>query len=686
MINMITATGIGSGLDISGLVSQLVAAERAGSDLQLNRQTLKLESKFSALGSMKSSLSSFQASLNSLSSVSTFKKKSVTSSNPEVLSVSADNKAVPNDYNIDVVQLAGSHSLASAAYADTDTTAIGSGTMTIRFGTTDYDEGTDTYNSFTLNPESETANITIDNTNNTLDGIMNAINDADIDVKASIVNDGTGFRLLLTSENTGIENSLEISVSDDDTNDTDTSGLSGFAFNASATNLEQTAQAQDAIFSINGLTVQSADNEVTEAIPGVTMSLYDITAFPESISVVEDTDAVISAVESFVSGFNGFMSTVNSTTNYDAENDVAGVLIGDFTVRSIKSQVESIIYNPVSGLTGDFKSMSELGLTTNDEGNLELDSSQFKEILASNPDDVLKIFSAFGTASDNNVEYLSSTSKTATGIYNVDVTSFATKGYLQGNSVLPDFASGGTVTINNDNNNFLLSVNSVDTGEVTLTPGTYTDGNDLAAEIQTQINGSPDLKKGGVTVTVAYSAVNNSFTITSDEPGSNSTVNMLTVDPNTASELGFGVVNGIDGNDIVGTINGQTAQGIGNVLTAEEGSDAEGLSLVIGGTTTGSRGQVDFTRGLASQLELLLKQILDEEGALEDRLDGIQDQLDDIELRKETLELRWDAVEARYLSQFNALDSLLASFETTSSFLSQQLGNFPGAYKPSGNR
>ena len=160
---MITATGLGSGLDINGLVSQLVAAERAGSDIQLDRQNAKFTSKFSALGTLKGSLSTFQGLVGTVNTLANFSKNTVSSSASSELSATADSTAIANSYSIDVTQRAVSHSLASAAFADSDTTALGTGTMTIRFGTTDYTSGTDTYNSFVLNPDSSTATITCKN-------------------------------------------------------------------------------------------------------------------------------------------------------------------------------------------------------------------------------------------------------------------------------------------------------------------------------------------------------------------------------------------------------------------------------------------------------------------------------------------------------------------------------------------
>lgn len=680
---MLTASGIGSGLDVSSLVAQLVAAERSVSDVQLNRQEINLASKFSALGTLKGSLGGFKSTMSILNSLASYNTKSASSSDTSVFTATADSDAVPNEYSIAVSQLATSHSLASIGFADSDETAIGTGTITIRRGTTDYVPGTDTYNSFTLNEDSTAANITIDSSNNTLEGVMTAINDADIGINASIINDGSGFRLLLSSETTGEENSLEISVSDDDANDTDTSGLSQLAFNASATNLQQTNAASDANFTINGLAITSASNVDSSAIPGVTLTLKDTSASAVDLEVAAANTAVLSGVNSFIAGYNSYINTANSLSSYDAENDVAASLLGDFTLRSVGSQVDSILRSAVSGLTGSITNLSELGITTTASGTLVLDSAAFNAALADNPQEVTQMFAAIAVPEDQDIQFASASAATAVGNYAVNITSLATAGSMTGASVLPDFGSGGTVVIDSDNNNLTFEIDGVTTSEITLTSGTYTTGDDLAAELQVQLNGTQELLDVSRSVSVSYDSGSDSFSIVSDSVGSISTVNILAVDTNTAATLGFSVSSGVDGIDVVGTINGESATGAGNVLIGDSETAAEGLNLIIGGTTTGSRGNVNFTRGIANQMDTLLGGILEDDGALETRIDTLQDRLDDVDTRRESLELRWADVEARYTKQFNALDSLLASLNSTSSYLELQ---FDSLLKPNLNK
>jgi len=672
---MVSFSGIGSGLDIQGLVESLVAAERASSDLQLNRQGVRLSQKFSALGSLKGAISSFQASLSELANLNSYNRKTATSSAATEVGVSVLSSAIPNTYQIEVSQLAESHSLASAAFLDTDSTTLGSGTITISFGTTDYEPGTDTYNSFTANAERDPVVITIDDGNNTLDGIMSAINAADANVTAAVINDGTGFRLLLTSTDTGEVNSLQVTVSDTDGNNTDTSGLSVFAFNAAATNLEQTAAAQDAIFSVNGLGITQPENDINSVIPSVELSLQDVTTGPVSISIEPDTQAIVQAVETFIAGYNGYIETINNLSAYDADSETAGPLIGDFTLRSIEGQVNNILRSSVAGLTGSITNLVGLGITTSAEGTLTLNSESLQNALDENPEEVMQLFAAVATPDSDSLSFVSSSDATVPGLYGVEITAFASNGYFTGTSVLPDFGGGGSLVIDSNNDNLTLEIDGISTGELTLTSGTYTSGDALAAELQARINNATNIANAALSVSVLYDGGTNSLTITSDAGGSASSVEIVAVDGNTPGTLGFAVGTGVDGQDIIGTIGGAPASGVGNILVGAEGTDVEGLRIEVSGVTTGFQGNVNFTRGMASQLDELFDQLLDAEGALTGRISSFEDRLDDLEDRRADLELRWEAIRERYTTQFNALDSLLAQLQATSVYLEGQLDN-----------
>jgi flagellar hook-associated protein 2 len=683
MVSAVTTSGLGSGIDVQSVVSQLLAADRAGSDLQFTRQTNTANTKLSALGSLKSALSGFQSSLSSLETLKSFDKKSATSSDSSSVGAIARFNAVPNSYNVEVSQVATAHSMASTSFADT-TSAIGTGTMTFRFGTTSYNANTDVYSGFTLNPDSNVSTLTIDSSNNSLTGIMTAINNGNFGVSASIVRAGDGYKLLLASNKTGVKNSLEVTVNDGDSNNTDTgasAGLSNFAFNSAATNLVQTSAAVDANYKINGLALTSSDNVIKDAVAGVDLTLGKVTTAPIAVTISKDNSLALSAMQGFISGYNSLARTLASLTSYDATKKVGGPLLGDFTVRSVTAQAQNILHGAIGGITGDLNSLPSIGITTNADGTLVLDTARFTNLLNTSPGQLPAIFQAVGAPTDANISYQASTNDTVAGNYAVNVTSVATAGSYSGGGVLPAFTPGNYLTLDADNSTFTINVDGVSSGSLALTQGEYRSGAALAQEIQARINGASSLVNAGVAVAVSYDSNNNNLKILSNSLGSTSTVNMTAVGTNVAAALGLTVQIGTAGTNVAGSIAGAAAVGAGAVLSAASTTDARGLQLTVAGTATGARGTVNFTRGINNQLDLLFNNILATTGGLQNRIDDFNKQLQHITDAKANKELQWAAVKSRYMIQFTAMDTLVSNLNSTSSFLTTQLANLPGVGK-----
>ncbi|MFK7828961.1 MAG: flagellar filament capping protein FliD [Congregibacter sp.] len=677
---MVAATGIGSGLDIESLVTQLVAAEGAPAEARLVRREAQLTSQLSAFGSLQGSLSNIQTSLTTLSNLSTFSQRSSSSSNSAALGISASSSAASGSYSVQIDQLAQTQSLASGSFTDL-TDVVGEGELTFRFGTatlTPPEGETQTFDAFSVNPERDTATITIDSANNTLEGLRDAVNEADIGVSAAIVNDGSGFRLLFSSTETGAENAIEIQVNDTgDANSTDENGLSRLAFNTGANNLSQTTAALDANFTINGLNITSAGNSVSDVIDGVDLTLRETTESPVDISVAENTGAARSAIESFVNTFNSFVGVANNLTAYNAGSDSAGPLQGDFSARSIISQVRSAITGTASGFGGAFNSLSELGVRTESDGTLSIDNAVLSSAIEDNFDDIAGVFAELGVVSDGGVEFIGSSEATQVGSYDVEITQIATQGLLEAAAITAPSALSPLV-IDADNDSFTISVNGTSSGTISLTQGDYESGEALAAEIQSRINGDTDLQASGASVTVAFSA-DNRLILTSETFGSESEISIESIDTNSASSLGLSVAAGVAGQDVQGLIGGIEATGVGQILRAAEGSASAGMSLLITGGDLGSRGSVDFSSGIAVALSSVISGFLGSDGLISLRTDGIQDGVDRIAEDQEALDRRLESLEARYRRQFNALDGLLANLQSTGDFLLTALDNLPGS-------
>lgn len=662
---MISVSGVGSGLDIEGLVTQLVAAEGQPTALRLDRKEASLQAKLSAFGTLKGGLSSFQDSLSGLKSLSNFNARTATVSDSTFFTASATSEANAGIYDITVSKLAQSHKLASSAFTNS-TDVVGSGTITFRFGT--YDPGE---TSFTANPDASSQSVVIDSTNNTLEGIRDAINDADIGVRASVINDGIGYRLLLSSASTGADNAIEVTVSDDDGNDTDASGLSQLVFTTTTKNLFTTVSGQDAELTIDGLAITRASNTVTEAIEGVTLNLADVGS--ANLTIELDKAGTRTAIEEFVDSFNELMATMNQLSSFNADTQEAGTLVGDATLRTISNQIRQILGAQVG--SGLVTSLADIGITTERDGTLQLDSTKLQNALDNNYDDMAAIFTAFGKPSDPLIRFVGTTDATQPGVYPINLTE------LQfGQAVSQGFYSGGPtapfpITIVNSNRNLGLTVDGVASGNVRLTKQTYNTGAELAIELQSKINADANLAAAGKSVTVTFDI--NHFIITSTSFGSGSSVDIT--GGNALSTLGFSIGPGTPGQDaqaasLAGTIGGLAATAdTTNGLFLTGTGDAAGLTIEVRGGSTGPRGTIEFSRGIADRLDVLLNGLLGSDSVIDARTESLNGGIDDIGDDREALDRRLEALETRLRSQFTELDVLLGELQNTSNFLAQQL-------------
>ncbi|MGR9116847.1 MAG: flagellar filament capping protein FliD, partial [Gammaproteobacteria bacterium] len=498
-----------------------------------------------------------------------------------------------------------------------------------------------------------------DATNNTLTGLRDAINEADAGVTASIVYDGSAYRLVVASENTGSSNSMQISVDDP--------SLSQFEFNAGATSMEQTQVAQDAILSINGLDITNATNTFKDTLKGVTLVLAQAQPGQKiSLDISKSTEGIVGAVQNFVDSFNELAASVKELSSYDPDTQVGSALLGDATLRSGMNQIRSIMGSLVSGLEGSsVRTLIDLGMSTQADGSLKFDSSKLTEALKSDPDGVAAVFTQIGRPSNENITFFSSTDDTKTGNYSVNVTQPATQALLSGanNSITALTVNAGI------NDTFKIKVDGTLSTDITLTAGSYSNADELATEIQAQINGNDSLRSQGAKVTVSYDSTNNRFLINSQSFGASSAVEIT---ESTASDLGLAIAVGVDGADVAGTIGGVVAEGDGQYLTAPNG-----LKLLIEGGVSGDLGAVNFSRGLMERLDAVLGGLLDSDGSLVAKTEGLQKSLDLINEERLDLDDKIAKFEERLLSRFNAMDAMLGQIQSTGSFLSQQLASLP---------
>ncbi len=665
MVGITSTTGLGSGLDINGLVQQVVTAETAPGLNRLDRQEARIQARLSAIGTFKGALANFQSSLSGVKGKLDFETYRATSSDESVATVTAASGAASGKYVLDVTRLSAAHSLTTdpaltAAAFTSETDIVGTGTLTFKFGTTVYDPATDTYTSFAQNPDKGTQTLTI--TDGSLKGIRDAINGANMGVSASIIYDGSHYRLAINSTN-GAASSMEITVSDDDGNDTDASGLSLLAFNGTATHMQQTTAGQDAQVTLNGIAVDNPTDTLTETVGGLTIALKSIGK--TTIDVTPDIAQAQSAITGFVRGYNDLVETMNEMTSYDPETRRAGPLQGEITVLTVRSQLSQILSTPIEAREDSpYRILADIGITLDSSnGTMKIDQTKLEESLRTNPEAVAELFGAQGTTTDPQIEYDSSRTETHVGRYDVNVTRIATQGTLVGSAAANLTITAGT------NDTLTTSIDGV-VGSVSLTPGTYT-AQTLAIELQTQINGLGVYADAGIAVTVTQSA--GILTLTSNRYGSSSSVD-ITGGNGLAGLLGASPV-ATSGVDVAGKIGLSDATGDGRYLTGD--GAATGLKLKVTGGATGPRGSVTLSRGFAERIDVMLTSLIGTEGTIDDISQGIDKQLERLGDDRDRLLRRRDALQARLQKEFIALDGLVGQLRATSKSLASQLASIP---------
>lgn len=660
----ITSAGIGSGIDINGLVKQLVDAEKKLPGDRMAIKEAELTAQLSSVGLLKGTLSTFQSKVNALRTPSGASGLQATVSDRNVLTTSVSSTAQAGQYKVEVRSLAQSHAVASKSFASS-TSAVGTGVLTFDFGTTSYDED-GAYTGFSVNENKAQKQVTI--TNGTLEGIRDAVNNAKIGVTASIVNVGPeGYKLMFSGNDVGENNSLKISVSDADNNATNDAGLSQLAFNASAQNMTETQKAAHAELGYNGLTIKRASNKVDDLIKGVTLNLASTTEAGKSvtINVSEDVSALTTKAKSFVAAYNEMTTFISSQTAYDPKTGKGGIFLGDATVRSITTQMKKVIGDTIKVGNNNELSLASVGITSKDDGTLVLDEAMFKDAAEQNPDVVADLFAMKGNAQDEGLRYIGVSSKTQVGSYRVNITQPATKGMYTGGSVIND----PTFTINASNNTLKVKIDGATSGDITIAQGSYGSADALATKIQAAINDDAGLKEAKVAVKVAI--VNDKVVITSERYGSKSQAEVV-----SASGLGLAGGAKVDGLNVAGNFGSGAAQGDGQFLNGTTG-DTQGLQIEYSGSASGVVGAVTVSRGFADQLHNLISGFLAEDGGIEGKTKSIQDGLINVAEQRVALDRRLLTLEMRWRKEFGAMDALVAQLQSTGNFLTQQLESLP---------
>lgn len=428
----VSSLGSGSGLNLSGLLTQLMQAEQQPLTKLQNKEA-SYQARISSLGTLKSSLASLQSAASALiPSIGTTALQKYATFNASVAdaaiaTASVGSGAVAGTYSLEVSSLAQNQRLASTTYASANT-AIGTGELTIELGK--LSGGAYTADS------ARSKTITIDSSNATLGGLRDAINQANIGVSATIITGSSGAQLIVSSKETGLSNVMRISGSG-------TTPLAGFDYDpvAGTGTLSQSASAggqaaSDATFKLNGIAATSSTNSVTSVLDGVTLNLLKTSAIETPASagppVVEEkrtatkltitkdgTTALTSALNTFIKAYNEATASIKSLGAYDAKTKAAGALQGDSTLRNAKSTIQNLVFSASAGGISAYQRLSDIGITMGKkdalgDNSLYLDSTKLSKAVAADPEAVANLVAAVGKAFKEGTETLVGSTGTIT--------------------------------------------------------------------------------------------------------------------------------------------------------------------------------------------------------------------------------------------------------------------------------
>ena len=359
----------GSGIDLSTLVPSLIEAQFSAKTAALKAKADTLTAQISDVSSIKSSITDFASALASLAKGGTLATQAVSSDTASLgVTTSAGAKLSGLSKSISINALASAQvSSTKSAYSSTD--SLGTGSLSIKVGSKD------------------AVSIDIASGDSTPAALAAKINAANAGVKASVITDSSGNAYLSFTGASGKDNSFTITATEGDT-----AGLSRLNVGNDATGTTTSSTAANASITMDGVTVERASNTVNDLVDGVTMTLSAVMSKAVSLTGSTPTSALSTVVSNFVSTFNDNMTALNK-----AIDPITGDLRSDPAARSLAQSLRGLTTTKlVPGSDAGPQTLADLGVRTEKDGTLTVDSTVLSQALSKYPDAVEKMFQASG--------------------------------------------------------------------------------------------------------------------------------------------------------------------------------------------------------------------------------------------------------------------------------------------------
>lgn len=444
------------------------------------------------------------------------------------------------------------------------------------------------------------------------------------------------------------------------------------------------------------IVITSQTNTFGEAVGGLALTVRRETLSNDSVNVTTavDLDGMKKKVESFIKAYNDVMKFIDDQNTYKKETKESGTLFGDYTLQSVQHSIRNSLANRVAGLKGKYTQLNSVGIRTLANGQLSLrEPARLDEALQTNLDEVIKLFADSGSTSTASVEYVSSTAETKSGEnYSVNITTAATKGLFNGTSIVSPASSALTLT--NANNRLKFSINGIESNELVLTEKTYTSTSELITELQDKINADEKIGTRGLTVSwVSTGETTGYIKLESSTYGNSSKVNLVTSIANSGfTTLGLSTGTSLQGQDVAGTINGEAADGSGQILTGrEKNKTTSGLKVRVLMTPEelidGNESAVTISRGVSARMGDMLDSLTRTgSGILDRRIKSYENQITNIKTQITEIDKRLATRRNDLLKRFQDMEEVLGQLNAESTFLSGQIANLSNNFIRPGQR
>ena len=412
--DILTKLNVGSGMNNSEIISSLVNAERTPALERIEKNENSTKNKISAYGVLKSDISAFRDIIRDIKS-SNAASHVGSSSNTTIAKFSTTGTTGSDnvDSTLVVSSLATTHTLVTGAYNNSGST-VGEGSLTIDFGT--WSTTSSANDTFTANSNSAITVTTSAST--TLTQLRDSINNATDNAEASILYNGTGYVLVIKGES-GASNEVRVTPSEGSS----ATLTNNFSYTASTKNLTQTVDGTDASFTVDGISMTRSTNTISDLFNGYTLELEATSSSAINISSTQNLDNITSLLSNFIDAYNAIYTNITEMSGAAfSEDESTGPLAGDSLARSIQRELRSYTTKSLSGYEGGPYSMSLLGVQTNRDGSLTLNTSVLKNSFAAAPKIVDAIFKNQLISDNAEVEVTSIGTDTKPGSYAITKT------------------------------------------------------------------------------------------------------------------------------------------------------------------------------------------------------------------------------------------------------------------------